>query len=48
MPDVREAKVTAEEALGELLLRWQELREQGRCPAPEELCVGRPELDQPL
>ena len=32
------------ESLADLLLRWQELREQGRTPTPEELCAGQPEL----
>jgi tetratricopeptide (TPR) repeat protein len=30
--------------VNELLLRWQELREQGRPVSAEELCAGRPEL----
>ncbi len=32
------------EALADLLLRWQELRAQGRTPSAEELCAGQPEL----
>jgi serine/threonine protein kinase len=32
------------ESLADLLIRWQELREQGRTPTPEELCAGQPEL----
>src|SRR5262245_23900846 len=27
-----------------LLLRWRELRQQGRACSAEELCAGRPEL----
>ena len=30
--------------VNELLLRWQELRDQGRAVSPEELCAGRPDL----
>jgi serine/threonine-protein kinase len=30
--------------VNELVLRWQELREQGRAVSAEELCAGRPEL----
>src|SRR5262245_11544261 len=30
--------------LSDLLLRWQELREQGLAASAEELCAGRPEL----
>src|SRR5262245_29932292 len=38
----------AADPLDDLLLRWQELRDQGSDPAPEELCAGRPELAAPL
>ena len=31
-------------SLSELVLRWQELREQGRPVSAEELCAGCPEL----
>src|SRR6516225_7270408 len=31
-------------AVNELLLRWQELREQGRVASAEELCARRPDL----
>jgi tetratricopeptide (TPR) repeat protein len=30
--------------VNELVLRWQELRDQGRAVSPEELCAGRPDL----
>ncbi len=30
--------------VNELVLRWQELREQGRSASAEELCAGRPDL----
>ena len=29
--------------VSELLVRWQELRQQGQRPSPEELCSGCPE-----
>jgi serine/threonine protein kinase len=34
--------------LSDLLLRWEELHEQGRDVSPEELAEGRPELLEPL
>jgi hypothetical protein len=30
--------------VSELVLRWQELRDEGRAVSAEELCAGRPEL----
>jgi hypothetical protein len=33
-----------EKLLEELLLRWEELREQGREAGAETLCAGRPDL----
>jgi serine/threonine-protein kinase len=43
MAETRDA-VSADEALAERLLRWQELREQGRAAGAEQLCADRPEL----
>jgi tetratricopeptide (TPR) repeat protein/tRNA A-37 threonylcarbamoyl transferase component Bud32 len=41
--------MTTEQWLGELLLRWEELRDQGQSsPAAEELCADCPELVEPL
>src|SRR5581483_10385882 len=34
--------------LGDLLLRWEELHDEGRPVAPEELCRDCPELLEPL
>jgi serine/threonine protein kinase len=36
--------VSAAEQLSDLLLRWHELRAEGREPSPEELCADCPEL----
>jgi serine/threonine protein kinase len=36
------------ERISELLLRWQERRDQGEQPAIEELCAGHPELIEDL
>ena len=38
------SSVPTEDRLGELLLRWDELRRQGRDPSAEELCADCPEL----
>ena len=35
---------TDDELLGDMLLRWDELREQGQTPSPEELCREHPHL----
>jgi hypothetical protein len=48
MPDVREVAGGADEALGELLLLWQERRQRGEPADAEGLCAGRPELVRPL
>ena len=37
-----------EKNLPELILRWQELREQGQSVTPEGLCADCPELLTPL
>jgi hypothetical protein len=39
-----ERQTSAGVSVGELLLRWQELRERGQSVTPEELCAGHPEL----
>jgi hypothetical protein len=38
----------ADPRLEELLLRWEELREQGLCPSADELCSSCPELAEAL
>jgi eukaryotic-like serine/threonine-protein kinase len=43
MPDPSDGHSTVGE-VSDLLLRWRQLRAEGREPAPEELCAGRPEL----
>jgi serine/threonine protein kinase len=48
MIDLHESTAAQDEALGELLLRWQELRDEGRSVEADELCAGRPELAPPL
>src|SRR5262245_55997618 len=34
--------------LQDLMLRWQEVRQQGGCPAADELCASHPELLEEL
>jgi hypothetical protein len=40
--------MSAEEQLADLLLRWEELQQQGQFVAPEEPCRSRPELLEEL
>jgi WD40 repeat protein/predicted Ser/Thr protein kinase len=42
------AEPTADDRLADLLLRWEELRHQGRQATAEELCRDCPELLEPL
>jgi serine/threonine protein kinase len=48
MATQHEAQLSRSEQVSELLLRWQELRQQGRNPPAEELCADCPELIPPL
>jgi serine/threonine-protein kinase len=48
MPTQGNAPPQAAEQVSELLLRWQELREQGRPVPAEELCAACPELTEDL
>ena len=36
--------MTSSECVNEVLLRWDDLREQGQFMSPEELCRDRPDL----
>jgi tRNA A-37 threonylcarbamoyl transferase component Bud32 len=40
--------MTSESQLGDLLMRWEELRQQGKSVAAEDLCAGTPELRDEL
>jgi serine/threonine-protein kinase len=44
MASLNNESVSMPSEIGELLLRWQEQRRQGKKPSPEDLCAGRPEL----
>src|SRR5215831_3503428 len=41
-------RISISAQLSNLLLRWQELRQQGQNPAAEELCASRPHLLEEL
>jgi serine/threonine protein kinase len=40
--------VSTEARLSDLLLRWEELREEGQSPSAQELCAACPELEEEL
>jgi serine/threonine protein kinase len=48
MPDSQETLSLTEDPLGDLVLRWYELRLEGRAVSIEELCAGCPEFVEKL
>jgi serine/threonine protein kinase len=44
----QEMRPTISGQLQELLLRWQEMRQQGGCPAADQVCASHPELLEEL